>query len=134
MGWAGWLAGWLAGLQEGANQRGKSFRTLRLRPAGWGPQPTSLVGPHMLFLQAEKVVQLVLSTVLKAYKVMHRRRTAAGPPDLHSSGAALVHGTLASKKSCMGGVPQPVRAGAPDLHSNGTALMHDFISLLMGFL
>ena len=44
-GWAGlaglgW-AGWLAGLQEGANQRGKSFRTLRLRPAGWGPQPTN---------------------------------------------------------------------------------------------
>ena len=44
LGWAGlaglgW-AGWLAGLQEGANQRGKSFRTLLLRPAGWGPQPT----------------------------------------------------------------------------------------------
>ena len=36
LGWLGW-AGWLAGLQEGANQRGKSFRTLRLRPAGWGP-------------------------------------------------------------------------------------------------
>ena len=92
-----------------------------------------LSDPHMLFLQAEKVVQLVLSTVLKAYKVMHRWRTAAGPPDLHSSGAALVHGTLASKKSCMGGVPQPVRAGAPDLHSNGTALMHDFICILISF-
>ena len=43
LGWLGWAglaglgwAGWLAGLQEGANQRGKSFRTLRLRPAGWG--------------------------------------------------------------------------------------------------
>ena len=112
---------------------------LRTRPSGWWsgipiltfwrPSCRSEKGGH---LPAEKVVHLVLSTVLKAYKVMHRRRTAAGPANLHSSGAALMHGTLASKESCNGGVPQPVRAGAPDLHSSGTEPCMNFISLQNG--